>query len=231
MAGEQGKAGCRGTLVTDFDGTLTRHDFFRLALERLVPPGVPDYWQDYRTGRLTHFEAMRLYYAAIRATEAQALDIVNGLGLEPDLAGCVQRLERAGWRVIVASAGCAWYIRRLLEARGVDLELHANAGQFVEGQGLLIELPVESPYYSPTHGIDKAAIVRAAQQSGGRVAFAGDGYPDAPAARLVEPELRFATASLALALGEEGLPYRRFDRWAEVAEVLTGLPGRPGEVS
>jgi 2-hydroxy-3-keto-5-methylthiopentenyl-1-phosphate phosphatase len=85
-----------------------------------------------------------------------------------------------------------------------------------------MELPLSSPYFSPTHGIDKAAVVRAAQRSGQRVAFAGDGYPDLPAARLAVPELRFATSSLALALEQEGLPFRRFDRWSEVAQALLG---------
>src|ERR1700730_11969576 len=58
-------AGPVGTLVSDFDGTLTRHDFFRLAVEHLMPAGVPDYWQEYREGRMTHFEAMQAYYGAI----------------------------------------------------------------------------------------------------------------------------------------------------------------------
>ena len=111
------------------------------------------------------------------------------------------------------------HIRRVLAGRGVDLEVHANPGRFVEGQGLLMELPVDSPYFSPTHGIDKAAIVRAAQRSGGPVAFAGDGYPDAPAARLVEPGLRFATSSLALVLQQEKLPYRPF-----ATALVRGLP-------
>ncbi len=209
-----------GTLVSDFDGTLTRHDFFRVALERLVPPGVPDYWAEHRAGRLTHFEAMRHYYAAIRASEAETLESVDALGLEPGLADWVGRLAQANWKVVVASAGCAWYIRRLLEQQGVELEVHSNPGRFEEGRGLLMELPTGSPFFSPTHGINKVAVVREAQRSGRRVAFAGDGYPDLAAARLVAPELRFATASLALALEEEGLPFRRFDRWAEVARAL-----------
>jgi HAD superfamily phosphoserine phosphatase-like hydrolase len=208
------------TLVSDFDGTLTRFDFFRLALERLVPPGQPDYWQEYRAGRLTHFEAMGRYYAAIRASEAETLRFVESLELEPDLAVWINRLEQSGWRLVIASAGCAWYIHRLLRRHGVTAEVHANPGRFEEGRGLLLEVPVDSPFFSPSHGIDKAAVVRAAQQAGGLVAFAGDGYPDVPAARLVAPELRFATSSLALALEQEGLPFRRFDRWAEVARAL-----------
>ena len=45
-------------LVTDFDGTMTRRDFFQLVVERLLPPGTPDYWGEYLAGRITHFEAL-----------------------------------------------------------------------------------------------------------------------------------------------------------------------------
>jgi 2-hydroxy-3-keto-5-methylthiopentenyl-1-phosphate phosphatase len=221
MTVEQEPRQMTGILVSDFDGTLARHDFFRLVIERLLPAGVPDFWQEYLAGRLTHFEAMRLYYSSILASHEETLALADALELEPNLADWVQRLRQAGWKVIVASAGCAWYIDYLLKKQGVDLEVHANPGRFIAGEGLLMELPTASPFYSPSHGIDKAALVRAAQQSTARVAFAGDGFPDLPAARLVAPELRFATASLALALEQEGLPFRRFERWREVAQMLT----------
>ena len=32
-------------LVTDFDGTMTRHDFYMLAARSLLPPDMPDYWR------------------------------------------------------------------------------------------------------------------------------------------------------------------------------------------
>jgi len=143
---------------------LTRHDFFQLAVERLVPQGVPDYWQEYRAGRLTHFEAMQRYYASIRASGAETRAVVEALELEPKLAEWIGRLGRAGWNVVVASAGCEWYIRYLLAKQGVALEVYANPGRFVEGKGLLMELPVDSRYFSPSHGIDKSAVVRAAQR-------------------------------------------------------------------
>jgi 2-hydroxy-3-keto-5-methylthiopentenyl-1-phosphate phosphatase len=101
----------------------------------------------------------------------------------------------------------------------VALEVHANPGR-VEGGALRMELPAGSPYFSPTHGVDKAAVVRAAAAAGRRVAFAGDGFSDAPAARLVPPGLRFARANLALALRAEGLAFRPFERWSEVAAAL-----------
>jgi 2-hydroxy-3-keto-5-methylthiopentenyl-1-phosphate phosphatase len=100
--------------------------------------------------------------------------------------------------------------------------VHANPGRFEAGRGLVMTLPIDSPYFDPRHGIDKAAVVRRAVQAGRTVAFAGDGFPDAAAARLVPQELRFARADLATALRHEGLGYRPFERWAEVARALCG---------
>jgi 2-hydroxy-3-keto-5-methylthiopentenyl-1-phosphate phosphatase len=216
-----------GLLVTDFDGTMTRHDFYQLAVARLLPPDVPNHWADYRAGRLTHFEALRRYFAAIRAPEADVLAVANAMDLEPGLPALLADLRAADWDVVVASAGCDWYIRRLFAAAGVEVELHANPGQFVPGRGLLMDLPVGSPYHSAEFGIDKSAVVRAALAAGRRVAFAGDGYPDAAAARLVPPELRFARAALAEALADEGLPFRPFDRWADVVRALLATVGPP----
>src|SRR5262249_943422 len=113
-------------LVSDFDGTMTRYDFYRLAIESLLPPDVADHWVDYRAGRITHFQALRRYFAAIRASEAEVVAVVDRMELEPDLRQAIDELRQAGWQVIVASAGCAWYIQRLLAVAEVEVEVHAN---------------------------------------------------------------------------------------------------------
>ncbi len=147
-------------LVSDFDGTMTRQDFFKLAVQHLLPPDGPDFWSEYRAGQITHFEALRRYFAEIRASEAEVLAVVDRMELDPGLPQAVAELRQAGWRVIVTSAGCAWYIRRLLAQAGVELEVHANPGRFVPGRGLQMEMPVGSPFLSPALGVDKARIVR-----------------------------------------------------------------------
>jgi 2,3-diketo-5-methylthio-1-phosphopentane phosphatase len=212
-----------GVLVSDFDGTLCRKDFFQLVVESLLPADAPDYWGDYLAGRRTHFETLRVIFGSVRADEAAWLGLVGRMELDPRLAESLAALRGAGWEVVVASAGCDWYIRRLLAGAGVALEVHANPGRLEPGGGLRMELPAGSRYLSPTHGIDKAAVVRAAAATGRRVAFAGDGFSDAPAARLVPPGLRFARANLAAALRAEGLPFRPFERWSEVAAALVAL--------
>ncbi|MBV8488504.1 MAG: HAD-IB family phosphatase [Planctomycetaceae bacterium] len=216
--------------MTDFDGTMTRHDFYRLATQSLLPPDLPDYWREYRSGKLTHFEALQAIFASIRADRATVLATVDQMELDPDLPAALDRLKQAGWDVAVTSAGCDWYIQILLAKAGVRLPVWSNPGRFEEGRGLLMELPKDSPFFSPSLGVDKAAIVRDAQKSGRQVAFAGDGFPDIDAARLVPAQLRFARADLVRALRQEGLEFQPFDRWSEIASILADrFPATPGE--
>jgi 2-hydroxy-3-keto-5-methylthiopentenyl-1-phosphate phosphatase len=209
-------------LVSDFDGTMTRHDFYKLAVESLVPPNTPDYWSDYRIGKITHFEALRRYFASIQASEAEVLAVVDRMELDPGLPAAVESLRRAGWEVIVTSAGCDWYIRHLLGVADVKLEVHSNPGRFEAGKGLLMEIPTRSLYVSPTLGVDKAHVVRRLLDEGRIAAFAGDGFPDAESARLVPGDLRFARGDLADVLEREGLEFRRFDVWSDIAHDLIG---------
>lgn len=214
-------------LVSDFDGTMTRHDFYALVYETLLPATTTDYWTEYRAGRLTHFEALRGYFAAIRADEATMSRLMEAMQIDPQLATAVAELRRAGWRAVIASAGCAWYIERLLAQQGVDLEVHSNLGNFDPSCGLLMELPADSPFFSPTHGIDKAAVVRHYQANGAQVAFAGDGFPDEEAACLVSDDLRFARGDLASVLTRSGTPFQSFERWSEIASYLVARRSTP----
>jgi len=210
----------RRVLVSDFDGTMTRHDFYKLVTESLLPPDTPDYWAEYRAGTITHFEALKKYFACIRASEAEVLAVVERMELDPRLPTAVAELRAAGWDVVVTSAGCDWYIRRLLGAAGVELEVHSNPGQFVEGKGLLMEMPTGSPFLSTTLGVNKTEVVRMLIAEGVEVAFAGDGFPDADPARLVPGRLRFARGDLADVLKQEGLEFQPFAAWSDIARTL-----------
>ncbi len=207
-------------LVSDFDGTMTHFDFYRLAIQSLIPATCPDYWAEYRRGQMTHFEALRSYFLAIEASEEQVMECVSHMQLDPSLRHSVDALRAADWEVVITSAGCDWYIQRLLEQAQVSLEVHANPGIFEAGHGLRMELPTASPFLSPTIGIDKQAVVQHWQASGARVAFAGDGFPDIDAARRVPDDLRFARGDLAHALRDRGLAFQGFEVWSEVAQAL-----------
>jgi len=207
-------------LVSDFDGTMTRHDFYKLAIEKLIPDDTPDYWAQYRSGSITHFEALRLYFAAIRGTEDEVLAVVRQTELDPKLPSAIESLRRAGWRVVVTSAGCAWYIQWLLKSVGIELEIHSNPGHFDPERGLVMQMPTTSPFWSPTLGINKTAVVRDFLQQDKTVAFAGDGFPDADPARLIPADRRFARADLADVLRSENEPFQPFHSWSDIASTL-----------
>ena len=209
-----------GILVTDFDGTMTREDFYRVALARLTPPEMPDYWEEYLAGRLTHFEALQQVFAHIHAPEDVVMATARAMELDPDLPAAVAHLQQAGWDIRIASAGCDWYIRRLLAEQGVSVTCYANPGRYNPAHGLQMSPPLDSPYYSPATGIDKGAVVLDAIKSGVRVAFAGDGRPDLPALLHVPPDCRFARGWLAEHCRLEAIPFHPFSRWSDIARHL-----------
>lgn len=209
------------TLITDFDGTITERDFYSLLRERHIPQDAPDFFADWRAGRLTHFEAMAAYFAYAPTDLSQIDEMLRDCRPEPELAAAFARLRGNGWEVLVVSAGCAWYIERVLRQAGVEARVYSNAGRLEEGRGLVLErLPRESPFYSEDVGVDKCAVVRDALRRSSEVAFAGDGPPDILPAMLVPAELRFAKSHLAEALQAQGEGYRSFGRWREIAEAL-----------
>ncbi|MCL4202800.1 MAG: HAD-IB family phosphatase [Pirellulaceae bacterium] len=213
----------RAVLVSDFDGTLARPDFYHLVRQHLVPPGTPNFWDAYRVGKMTHFDALRSFFEAAEGGEAALRGILDMIEMPAQLADHLERLRAVGWDVLLVSAGCSWYIDILLARAGVNLPCHANPGRIHDGR-LIMERPTASEYCCHETGIDKAAVVQGLLQQGRKVAFAGDGFPDFEAARLVASDLRFARSDLTIACRKADVPYRPFEDWSEVAAALLEEP-------
>ncbi len=217
---EQNSAKTPRILVSDFDGTMTRHDFYDLVRKRWPVPPEDDPWNHYAAGRMTHFEALAAIFARLPADERALLQVADQMELDPGLPQAIARLREHGWQVVVASAGCQWYIDYLLKKAGVSLAVHANPGTFTAGQGLRMTLPEKSPFFSRTTGIDKAGVVRDALGRGARVAFAGDGRPDLEPALLVAAQRRFARGWLAQGLRAQGQAFQPFEPWSQIVPQL-----------
>jgi 2,3-diketo-5-methylthio-1-phosphopentane phosphatase len=213
-----------GILVSDFDGTVTRFDFYDLVC-REFPDIAGDFWKQYEQGKLTHFEALRLIFAGIRTEEKKLLDVIDAMEIDPAFGTSVSALAKHGWEVVIASAGCDWYIRRLLASQWVSVPVHANPGDFFPDQGLVMRMPEPSVFFSADLGVNKVAVVREAMKCSPRVAFAGDGRPDLAAALLVPPERRFAKSWLATKLREINEGFRPFDRWSDLLPMLVNEGG------
>jgi 2,3-diketo-5-methylthio-1-phosphopentane phosphatase len=211
----------RKIFVSDYDGTITDKDFYSLLAERYIPGDAPDYFAQYREGRITHFEAMTSYFAFAPTGEQELEELIAASQADPDLGASAALLQRAGWELWIVSAGSSWYVERVLERAGVAATIYSNPGRLENGRGLVLErLDPSSPYHSSSVGVDKSAVIRHALQVAQAVAFAGDGPTDLQPALLVRTELRFARGFLAEALTERGETFRPFSRWSEIAREL-----------
>ncbi|WP_446009835.1 MtnX-like HAD-IB family phosphatase [Candidatus Electrothrix sp.] len=207
-------------LISDFDGTMTQRDFYELLCYKFPHILQLGAWEQYEHNEITHFEALQRMFASIKSDENTLLSLLDEMGVEPRLKELVDSLAQTGWEVTIVSAGCAWYITKLLAQKNVDIPVHSNPGRFVPGQGLEMTLPLHSPFLCQDIGINKAAVVKHALQNYKRVAFAGDGQPDLAAALLVEPDKRFAKGWLANKLCEVNQEFHPFEHWSDVAEAL-----------
>lgn len=208
-----------GILISDFDGTMTARDFFNITLERL-PAECALWWERYEKGEIRHFDALANIFGALRCSRPEMDSIISEMEVEPGLKSACERLESANWKVVVASAGCGWYIEQILAAEGIEPELITNPGEFREEEGLLMRRPLESPWYDAETGVNKAAVVRDALSQTDKVAYAGDGRPDLAPLLLVAPRYRFARGWAAQELQRRAEPFVPFARWHEIAERL-----------
>jgi len=208
-------------LVSDYDGTITDKNFYSLLAERYVPADTPDYFAQYREGRMSHFEAMAAYFAFAPTEEQRLEELLAASQADPDLGVSAALLRRSGWELWVVSAGSSWYVERVLSRAGVAATIYSNPGRMENGRGLVLEkLDPSSPYYSASLGVDKSAVVLHALHIAETVAFAGDGPPDLQPALLVRPGLRFARGFLAEELRARGEVFQPFSRWSEIAREL-----------
>ena len=212
-------------LVSDFDGTFTRQEFYDLATRDGLVDGMSDYWTGYAAGRLSHFEAIAGIFSHIRCSEPEMRELIARMEPDPKTPDALRALAAAGWDAVLVSNGCQWYIDLVLEGleltkAGLAVPVHACPGRFVEGQGLIMETPSNSPYFRADFGVDKRMLIEDLQSRYERVAFAGNGSPDYQASLAVPPELRFARGWLARRFDQQSVPYRPFEAWSEIADAL-----------
>ncbi len=176
--------------------------------------------QEFGKNNLTRYKGLNAVFTTLRTDDDGAKALVAALDPAPGTAEAVQRLQAAGWEIIVASAGCGWYIERLLAQQGLALTIQASGGRFTPETELVMTPDPAGPYFHPQSGIDKPAVVRDTLARDNIVAYAGDSLTDRAGALMVAPERRFVTGWLQGKFAAEGVEHVPFGEWPEIADQL-----------
>lgn len=211
-------------LVTDFDGTITKEDFFWLVVEKLLSKEDIQPWEDFLAGKITHFDALNGIFQKIRLSEEDLHRFILDIPFENCFLETVSWCKNSKIPVYIASAGADYYIKLLLEKAGIinDVNLIANGSVYAPDTGLtMIASPESSPYYSHNYGVNKAEVVKSLKNSYKTVIFAGDGTPDYHAAK--HADVVFARKAMLGLCKENGLACRELVSYCDVLEYLRSL--------
>jgi len=210
-----------GTILVDFDGTVTQVDVGNRVFHTLTKGGakaVVDLW---KTGTIGSRECMIRECALARGTEGSILDLVREIPLDPGFLSFVSEVDRRGWRVRVVSDGLDLYIRSILEREGLGhLPVEANGIRFVQDR-LLPTFPFTGRGCGRCGNCKGGAVQEAARE--GNVIFVGNGLSDRCGARRA-PRV-FAKDDLARFCREEGITFESFETFEDVRRaVVDGVP-------
>lgn len=182
--------------VTDFDGTISNNDFFWYVVDRWLKPSELEPWNAYLRGEISHLEALNRIFSKIHIPEAELLAFIDSLHVDDWFEATIRICAERCMPVYICSAGCDYYINRLIGRiiSKYNLHLVTNRGVYAPNSGLKMFPPSESLFYDPDTGISKRAVVAKLQADGFRVVLAGDGPPDFAAAQIAD--VVFAKKSL-----------------------------------
>lgn len=207
-------------IFCDFDGTATQRDV-GYHLFRHFSGGRNDaLLPDWKAGRLTTRDVLRLEAEMVRATPDEIISFVDQFELEPTFAPFVEACRVAEVSLTILSEGMDLYIKRLLARAGLDhLTVYSNTGH-PENGGLRMEFPHKTRSCEGCGNCKAARIeeYRAATNSTAPVVFIGDGYSDACGARAAD--IVFAKKDLKLYCRDEAILYHDFVNFQDVIDRL-----------
>lgn len=208
-------------LVSDFDGTISKNDFFKYATETIITKEDMEPWAEYKAGKITHINALNLIFSKIRLPRNDFNKFIDTIEIEEFFVPTVDLCKSKNIDFHIVSAGADYYISRILNNLGIfsKVNLLTNSSTYSEEKGLeLIPIPISHEYYDENLGISKRRFVQKLQKEGYYVIFAGDGSPDIEAATYAD--MVFARDYLITLCEDSNIPYTKFDSYLDIYNYI-----------
>lgn len=204
-----------GTVLLDFDGTITRADVGNRLLHRLSGGAIDRVVDSWKQGGMGSRECLIRECALARGTREDVLAFAGAQPVDPGVGPFLESARRYGWTVRVVSDGLDVYIRAILEREGWDVPVETNRAWFA-GDRILPAFPYAGRGCGRC-GTCKGGAVEAAAPP---VVFVGNGLSDRCAAGVADR--LYAKDDLARHCDAAGIPYEPYTGFADIERSLFG---------
>lgn len=202
--------------ISDFDGTLTEKDFYKIIMEDYLKEESADRYKDWKSKKIKDIDYLGYVFKNIRRNEDEIYEDIMKISIDPCAKEFIENIKNAGGDFAIVSAGTSYYIDKVCEKNGIeDVDIYSNKGMFKDN-GIHFLLEEDSVFYSEIYGIDKLKVVKSIKEKYEKIFYAGDSEPDVKAALIAD--VVFAKGELVDLLKEQKKEFIEFENFSEVWE-------------
>jgi len=206
--------------VSDFDGTISKKDFYHLVLEKYFEEGQALYKQ-WKSGEIKDIDFLRQVFTSIHQEESQIIEDIHSLEIDEHVPSFIRKVQAQGGDFYILSAGTDYYIHHILGQYGITgVEVYSNEGYYEE-KNVHMNIDPEHPHHSERYGIDKSKVLTDLKKEYETIYFAGDSEPDSHPAKVAD--ITFAMKALQDILKENNTPHIEVNDFIDIEQHLIRL--------
>lgn len=210
-------------LISDFDGTISRQDFFYMVTNELLKDKEDALkpWRDYLDGKIKHIDALTGIFSQIHLTDEELDKFISKIEIDKYFYDTVKFCCANGIPVYICSAGTKYYIKKRIPdiLKSYKITLISNDAVYSREKGMtLIPPPENAFFYHPNTGISKEALVLKLKEEGYFTVYAGDGKPDFKSSKIADAV--FAKDILLEMCKTNNIKTEKFDNFNDILEYL-----------
>ncbi|OAT82484.1 2,3-diketo-5-methylthio-1-phosphopentane phosphatase [Bacillus sp. MKU004] len=203
--------------VSDFDGTITKKDFYQIVIDKYFNEGK-DLYNQWKSNEIKDIEFLASVFSSINQEEDIIIEDIKSIDIDEYVPTFIKNVQNSNGDFYILSAGTDYYIHHLLNHYGVDgVKVFSNEGYY-EDKNVHLHLDSSHPHHSERYGIDKSKVIADLKKEYEFVCFAGDSEPDSHPAKLAH--VTFAFAQLQDLLKNLSLPCINVRNFKEIERYL-----------
>ncbi|MDQ0200450.1 MtnX-like HAD-IB family phosphatase [Neobacillus ginsengisoli] len=203
--------------VSDFDGTISKQDFYIIMMDKYFPAGR-ELFKKWKSGEMMDIDFLGTVFKSINQEEERIIEDTLSIPIDEYVPDFIKKVQKNGADFYILSAGTDYYIYHLLKKYGVEnVKVFSNEGYYRE-KNVHMNIDKNQWHYSERYGIDKTKVIQKLKEEYETVYFIGDSEPDSHPAKVAD--VTFAKNGLQELLREQKLPFIAVNDFKEVENYL-----------